>query len=127
MAKAKILIVEDEAIIAYDTKIKLEMEGYEVVDIVNTGQEAIICTEIHKPDLVLMDVVLNGDMNGIEAAEKISAGNNIPILFLSAHSENDLLRQIETSDLYNYLIKPVTGEELFQAVYKSLSISNGQK
>ena len=127
MAKAKILIVEDEAIIAYDTKTKLEQEGYEVVDIVNTGQKAIQYTEIHKPDLILMDILLNGEMNGIEAAEKISVAHNIPILFLSAHSESDLLRQVETGKLYDYIIKPVSGDELFRAVIRSLEFSDGQK
>ncbi|MBN2411568.1 response regulator [candidate division KSB1 bacterium] len=125
MAKTKILIVEDEAIIAYDTKVKLELEGYEIVDIVGTGQAAIKYTDIHKPDLVVMDIVLNGEMNGIEAAEKILAGHKIPILFLSAHSEKTLLRQVESNDLYNYLIKPVSAEELFQAVIQALNVSNG--
>jgi len=126
MAKAKILIVEDEAIIAYDTKTKLETEGYKIVDIVDTGQKAIKSTEKHKPDLILMDILLNGDMNGIEAAGKISEKYKIPILFLSAHSESDLLRQIDTSRMYNYLIKPVSSEELFRAVIESLTISDKQ-
>ncbi len=127
MAKTKILIVEDEAIIAYDTKVKLENEGYEITDIVSTGQDAIKYTEIHKPDLVIMDIILNGEMNGIEAAEKIFAGHKIPIIFLSAHSEKDLLRQVENNDLYNYLVKPVSAEELFQTVTRSLIVSNDQK
>ena len=126
MAKTKILIVEDEAIIAYDTKTKLETEGYKVVDIVDSGQKAIKSTEIHKPDLILMDILLNGDMNGIEAAEIISEKNNIPILFLSAHSESDLLRQVKNQKLYNYLIKPISGEELFRAIIESLTITDGQ-
>ena len=124
MSKAKILIVEDEAIIAYDTKIKLEHEGYNVVDIVDTGQKAIKSMEIYKPDLVLMDILLNGDMNGIETAKKISAEYKTPILFLSAHSESDLLRQLDNKKHYSYLVKPLSGEELFQAVNQSLNFLN---
>ncbi len=121
MAKQKILIVEDEAIIAVDLKLKLELGGYEVIGIVNSGEAAIDSVLKNKPDLVIMDIILDGEMNGVEAAAEISKKCPTSILYLSAHSEKDLLEESQKDSLYDYLLKPASREELELAVKKILN------
>ncbi|HPG39138.1 MAG TPA: response regulator [bacterium] len=120
MTKQKILIVEDEAIIAVDLKLKLELGGYEVAGIVSSGEAALDHVEKNKPDLVIMDIILDGAMNGVEAAAEISKRCPTPILYLSAHSEKDLLEESQKDTLYYYLLKPASREELEQAVKRIL-------
>ena len=81
---ARILIVEDEYIVAADLEMKLTRLGYQVVGSTVTGEEAIVLAEKHRPDVVLMDIQLQGRMNGMEAAETIRTINRIPIIFITA-------------------------------------------
>jgi CheY-like chemotaxis protein len=81
---ARILIVEDEYIVAADLQMKLTRLGYQVVGQTVTGEEAIVLTDKHLPDVVLMDMQLQGRMNGMEAAETIRARHQIPIIFITA-------------------------------------------
>ena len=81
---ARLLIVEDEAIVARDLQGRLKRLGYDVCGIVATGADAIAAAVQHRPDLVLMDIVLKGDMDGIEAAQVINRDHQIPIVFLTA-------------------------------------------
>lgn len=81
---ARILIVEDEYIIAADLEMKLVRMGYQVVGSATAGEEAIRLAELHRPDVILMDIQLQGGMNGKEAAETIRARNDIPIIFITA-------------------------------------------
>ena len=91
----RILIVEDEAITALDLKYSLEELGYEVIDTVDTGQDAIDTAAETIPDVVLMDIKLKGDMEGIEAAEVISE-LRIPIVYLTANTDTDTLKLDKT-------------------------------
>ncbi len=109
---AKILIVEDERIIASGIKKNLETMGYTVVDIASTGPQAISKSEIYKPDLVLMDIVLKGEMNGIEAALEITNRFNVPIIYLTAYADDEILEKAMITEPYGYLIKPFSDAEL---------------
>jgi len=102
----KILIVEDEPIVALDEKKQVESFGYRVLDIVTTGEEAVVEIEKNPPDLVLMDINLEGKMDGIEVAETLKERFDIPVVFITAHSEVDTLQRAKITAPYAYLIKP---------------------
>jgi two-component system, response regulator PdtaR len=108
----RILIVEDVANVATVLKARLEAYGYEICDVVNTGQKAIDRTMRHQPDLVLMDIMLEGDMNGIEAATEILKNANIPIIYLSCLSDNRVMDSAIETNPYGYIVKPYDGAEL---------------
>ncbi|MGD2072953.1 MAG: PAS domain S-box protein, partial [Candidatus Thorarchaeota archaeon] len=108
----RILIVEDETIVAQDIRDHLENIGYEVCGIVSSGNQAIKKTKKLRPDLVLMDIVLKGDMDGIEAAEHIRSTYDIPIVYLTAYSDDETLQRAITTYPYGYLLKPFEEKEL---------------
>lgn len=101
----RILVVEDEAITALDLKYSLEEIGYEVIDTVDTGQDAIDIAEKKRPDVVLMDIKLKGDMEGFEAAEVISQWN-IPIIYLTANTDIKTFEQSNVKGVYGFVSKP---------------------
>jgi PAS domain S-box-containing protein len=112
MTKPKILIVEDEWIIANDIKSSLEDLGYNVVAVASTGKEAIDKAKSHHPDLVLMDIVLQGDIDGIEAARQILTHLDMPVIYLTAYTEDDVLKHAKKTGAYGYLVKPFKDREL---------------
>jgi diguanylate cyclase (GGDEF)-like protein/PAS domain S-box-containing protein len=112
MAEVSILIVEDESLIARDIKLSLEGLGYGVVDIASSGEEAIQKTRELNPSLVLMDIMLKGDMDGIEAAEVIHRELDIPVVFLTAHSNDSIVERAKAANPYGYLLKPFKEKEL---------------
>ena len=93
MPKANILIVEDEAVVAADLAGKLERAGYHSVGVCSDGEDAVEAAKNLGPDLVLMDIRLAGAMDGVKAAERIQALRNIPIVYLTAHSDMTTLRR----------------------------------
>jgi|WetSurMetagenome_2_1015567.scaffolds.fasta_scaffold159233_1 two-component system, response regulator PdtaR len=103
---AKILIVEDEFIEAADLKKRLEKLGYKIVGIAATGEDAIQKTKDNDPDIVLMDIMLKGDMNGIEAAHTIGKLYDIPVIYLTAYFDNTTLEQAKKTAPYGYVLKP---------------------
>jgi two-component system, response regulator PdtaR len=109
---SRILIVEDVANVATVLKARLEAFGYEICDVVNTGQNAIDGTLRCKPDLVLMDIMLEGDMNGIEAATEIIKNVNIPIIYLSCLSDKRVMDSAIKTNPYGYIVKPYDSGEL---------------
>lgn len=119
---AKILIVEDEAITAMDIENKLEDFGFNVVGIASRGEEAIKKAEDLRPDLILMDITLKGDMDGIEAADKIKSLFGIPVIYMSAFADEDTFKRIKFTNPYGFVNKPVSPELLLvsleAAVYK---------
>lgn len=121
--KQKILIVEDEPIVALDEKKQVEGFGYKVLDIVTTGEEALSIIEEIPPDLVLMDINLEGKMDGIQVAETLKERFDIPVVFITAHSEVDTLQRAKITAPYAYLIKPYREKDLKVAIeialYKS--------
>ena len=93
MKKQKILIIEDEPLIALDIQSKLEIKGYKVCDIGISAEEAVEMTKKHNPDLILMDIILNGEKDGITAVEEIKEKYEIPIVYLTANSDEKTYRR----------------------------------
>ncbi|HEY0030350.1 MAG TPA: response regulator [Bacteroidia bacterium] len=122
MSKTNILIVEDESIVAKDIQHSLKKLGYTVVGMCSTGEDAIKTAEEVKPDLVLMDIMLKGDMSGIEAAGQIREKFNIPIIYLTAYADESTLSKAKVSEPYGYIIKPFKEIDLHtsieMAIYK---------
>lgn len=122
MSKTNILIVEDESIVAKDIQHSLKKLGYTVVGICSTGEDAIRTAEELKPDLVLMDIMLKGDMSGIEAAAQIREKYNLPVIYLTAYADESTLSKAKVSEPYGYIIKPFKEIDLHtsieMAIYK---------
>lgn len=117
---SRILIAEDEAIQAMDLTEFLKDAGLEIVGTVDSGDEAVAKASEIRPDLVLMDVKLRGDMDGIQAATEIRSRFNIPILYLTAHADAGILERAKISEPYAYLIKPWSGKELLSSIEMAL-------
>jgi CheY-like chemotaxis protein len=111
-ARTRILIVEDEAIVACDLQSRLESFGYEVVGIAVSGEQAMRLAEESSPDLVLMDIQLRGRSDGIQVAEQLRAANRAGIIFLSAHSTEEMLKRAKLTEPLAYLLKPYQEREL---------------
>ncbi len=113
MSKAKqVLVVEDEVIVADDLRKRLIRMGYDVPVSVSSGKEAIEKANENHPDLVLMDIVLHGDIDGIEAAEKIHSRLGIPVVYLTAYADEKTLQRARITEPYGYIIKPFKEREL---------------
>jgi len=110
--RANILIVEDERIIAEDIRRSLENLGYSVLSIVSSGEKAIDEANEKSPDLVLMDIVLKGKMDGIDTAGKIRSRFNIPVVYLTAYSDDIILERAKITEPFGYIIKPFNEREL---------------
>ncbi len=116
MEKTSILIVEDEFIIAKDIKMTLENMGYFVCAIVPSGEDAIKNVEKEKPDLILMDIILKGTMDGIEAARQIRSLFNIPIVYLTAYADENMVERAKITEPFGYVIKPFNDRDLNSAI-----------
>lgn len=116
MSKSKIMIVEDESIIAEDLADSLEDMGYIVVDIVSSGEEAILMAAEKQPHLILMDVILQGEIDGITAAEEIYSSLQIPIIFLTAYSDNQTLQRVKATNPFGYIVKPFEERNLYLTI-----------
>jgi len=123
VGKIRILIVEDERIIAEDIKNTLHNIGYEVCGIVSKGEDAVEKASIEKPDLILMDIMLSGYMNGVEAAHTIYKNQQIPVVFLSAFADVQIVEAVKESEPFGYIIKPFTDRELYSAIEIALKKS----
>ena len=116
MTDHRILVVEDEGVAALDIRRTLESFGHEVVGPVVSGSDAISYAERLRPDLVLMDIVLKGNMDGIDAAVQIKDRFSIPVIFLTAYAEDELLRRAKLAEPFGYIIKPFSRQELQSAI-----------
>jgi CheY-like chemotaxis protein len=112
MTKETIMVVEDEGLIAYHLKEVLEKNNYRVPSTVATGEAAVKAAYDHNPDLVLMDINLAGEMNGIDAAQRIRDDFNIPVIFLTAYGDDQILEDAKSADPYGYILKPFNEREL---------------
>src|SRR5512133_3759996 len=112
MAGETILVVEDEAIIAYNLQRILSGFRYQVPETVESGLKAVLASEILQPDLILMDIQLQGEMDGIEAAHCIHAHHDLPVVYVTAYGEDSRLVQASQTAPYGYLVKPVQDREL---------------
>lgn len=121
---SKILVVEDEMFIAKDIKEKLENLGYQVPAICNCGEDVVQKTREIVPDLILMDVKLEGEMDGIQAAELVKENFHIPVIFLTAFEDDETLKRIKITEPFGYILKPFKQKELRNnieiALYKHL-------
>ena len=123
MSATTVLIVEDEILVAENIKSILKKNGYDVVSVAVSGEEAIASAERFKPDIVLMDIVLKGDMDGIEAADTIREKFVLPVVFLTAHSDSKSLERAKVTEPFGYITKPFEERQLTitieMALYKA--------
>ena len=112
MPPAEILIVEDEPVLANAIRINLENLGYNVPGIYDLGEPAIEHVRADPPDLVIMDVTLQGRLDGVQTAEQIRQFSNIPVIFITAHSDKDTIRRAISTTPFGYLVKPFQTREL---------------
>jgi PAS domain S-box-containing protein len=120
MLKARILVVEDERLVALALEQCLKAIGHEVVALVTTGQEALRKAGELEPDLVLMDIRLKGEADGIEAAIRIHDAYNTPIVYLTAYSDDNTLERARAAQPYGYVLKPFEEKSLKSAVAMAL-------
>ncbi len=120
MAKAQILVVEDEGIIAQDIQNTLKKLGYAVPAIAYSGKEGIEKAQEIQPDLVLMDIVLGGGIDGIEAAEQIRRRFHIPVVYLTAYADEKTLQRAKITEPFGYILKPFEEKELYITIEMAL-------
>ena len=106
MAKTNVLVVEDESIVSKDIQHSLKKLGYNVIGAASTGEKALELALDLKPDVVLMDIMLKGDMTGIDVANKIREEIHIPVVYLTAYADEATLAKAKISEPYGYIIKP---------------------
>jgi DNA-binding LytR/AlgR family response regulator len=116
MSKTNILIVEDESIVAKDIQMILRKLGYNVVAICSNGEDALRAVEEHTPELILMDIMLKGEMSGIQTAEQVKSRFNIPIIYLTAYADESTLSKAKITEPYGYIIKPFKEIDLRTAI-----------
>ena len=116
MDPVRILVVEDEGIVAEDLRRRLTSLGYFVVDSVATGERALASAALHLPDLVLMDIMLQGDMDGITTAEHMLQLRDIPIIYVTAYADDRTLERAKITEPYGYILKPFERRELHTTI-----------
>ena len=114
--KAKVLVVEDEKIIARDIESTLKRIGHESAGSVAKGEEAVSLAGKLNPDLILMDITLKGDMDGIEAAKIINETLGIPVIYITAHQDEDTIEKTKETNPYGYITKPLDDRDLGTAI-----------
>jgi hypothetical protein len=120
MAHKQILVVEDEHIIARGIQTDLEQMGYDVPVVASSGEEALEKAAETYPDLVLMDIVLKGSMDGIEAGKKLCQQMDVPIVYLTAYEDDETLRRAQVTEPFGYLLKPYEERELHTTIEMAL-------
>lgn len=118
---ASIMIVEDELLVATDLKICLENAGYAVCALARSGTNAVCLAQHHAPDIILMDIILKGDMSGIEAVKMIKSYQDVAIIFLTAHSDGYTLEKASAIDSHGYIIKPYNEYNLLKVLRQTLT------
>lgn len=120
VVRGRVLVVEDMAVVAMDIESTLGQLGYEVVGAVATGEEAVQVAATARPDLVLMDINLAGQVDGVEAAHQIRDRYQIPVVYLTAYSDEDTLQRAKLSDPFGYIVKPINKRELQANIHLAL-------
>ncbi|MCI0497772.1 MAG: response regulator [Thermoplasmata archaeon] len=116
----RIIVVEDERIVAKDIVRRLQRLGYSVPGIASSGEEAIHETEMHHPDLILMDIKLKGGMDGIEAASRILEHYDIPIIYVTAYADEPTLERAKETRPFGYIIKPFEDRDIYSTIEMAL-------
>lgn len=120
MSEGRILIVEDEHIVAMGIKRMLKNMGYTLAGVASSGEDAINKAESTFPDLVLMDIMLKGEMNGIEAAKEIKVRFDIPVVYLTACSESKIVESAWKTGSFGYVVKPFDEKDLQKSINVAL-------
>lgn len=120
MAKTSVLVVEDESIVAKDIQNSLKKLGYTVPSVENSGEDAIDAAGQYSPDLILMDIMLKGEISGIEAADQIRTRYQIPVIFLTAYADESTLSKAKVTEPYGYIIKPFKEIDLHTSIEMAL-------
>jgi len=120
MSKANILVVEDESIVSKDIQLSLKKLGYNVIGSATTGEKAIDLAISLQPDLILMDIMLKGDINGIRATKRIQTKVNIPVIYLTAYADENTLERAKVTQPYGYIIKPFKEIDLQTSIEMAL-------
>lgn len=115
-----VLIVEDDPVTAYNVKRNIEKLGFTVAGVVETGEEAVTIVQKKQPDIVLMDIMLKGDMDGIEASEEIHSYCSVPIIYMTVQKDDHTIHRAKVTEPYSYLIKPILGRQLEIAIEMAL-------
>lgn len=118
--KVKVLVVEDENIIAKDIEFTLKRIGHESVGSVSKGEDAITLSEKLRPDLILMDITLKGELDGIEAAKIINERLGIPVVYITAHQDEDTIEKTKETNPYGYITKPLDDRDLNTAINSAM-------
>ncbi len=121
MANIRVLIVEDEFVTALDIKKRVEEMGYAVVDTASRGEDALKSIREKGADLVLLDIILSSEMDGIKTADEIKKEFNIPFIYMTAHMDPDTIKRAKETDPYGYIVKPVKTDDLFSAIETGLN------
>src|SRR5262245_45022199 len=116
----RLLVVEDERIVARSLRKQLQGLGYEVVDVVASGEEGVQKAGELRPDLVLMDISLEGAMDGVESAAVIRNRFRLPVVYLTAYSNRDILERAKVTEPFGYILKPYEDRELHVVVETAL-------
>ncbi len=128
MSRKSILIVEDEGLIALHLQELLEQEGYHVAGTAFSGEMALKRMEKPPyPDLILMDIALAGEIDGVETARRIRREHDIPVIYLTAYSNKNRIEEANAVSPYGYLMKPVMTDELFRAIRSAFDQKAGRK
>lgn len=125
METAGVLVVEDERIIALDLRSKLTRLGYRVLGTAHTGRDAVRLASELKPDIVLMDIILDGDMDGVEAARRILEHRLVPVVFVSACNDTSTKERAARLGCEGFVSKPVDSRELASSIAKALAGAQG--
>ncbi|HTX72602.1 MAG TPA: response regulator [Rectinemataceae bacterium] len=120
MSDARILIVEDEGLAALSMKTYLEDQGYSVPAVVSSAEEAMELAPQLEPDIVVMDIRLEGEADGIEAGDRLAHGFHIPVIYLTAYSDEDTLVRASRTEPFGYLVKPLDERALSAAIRTAL-------
>ncbi len=120
MAKTDVLVVEDESIVSRDIQQSLKKLGYNVVGATSTGENAVTMALNKRPHVVLMDIMLKGEMEGVEAADQIRENLDIPVIYLTAYADEDTLSKAKVTEPYGYIIKPFKEVDLHTTIEMAL-------
>ncbi len=112
MAGEKLLVVEDDSIIAMEIRDRLERMGYDIMDVLDRGEDVLPRIKDILPDLILMDIILKGDMDGIEAAAQVKTAFDVPVIYLTAHADQATLERAKVTEPSGYVLKPFVNREL---------------
>lgn len=127
MASPRILVVEDEQVVAVDIESQLTQLGYDVVGVASSGEEAVRLAKEKSPDLVLMDIQLHGSTDGIAAAAQIRRRSQVPVIFVTAHANSEFIDRATKAGPFDYVTKPYSSNDLNATVALALQQNRGTK